>query len=217
VTSQGGFRAAFFICRLTANRFTATRIGDNVLLSLGFGNKTVPYDVYRVEENVMQTRLGNFWHESRAYLKTGWLITAGLIALYLGAIAPLENARSNSMQKATGLSAVATERRSFSLRSPKRLRVSGSVMGGVIGGVPGGVPEQAMMAVNATAPAAGSEDRKLVRTGAMDLVVKNPGESAEKIRQLADPDGRLSPEFPGDWKLQFYECLCNDPRTGSPS
>ena len=66
----------------------------------------------------MQTRLGNFWHESRAYLKTGWLITAGLIALYLGAIAPLENARSNSMQKATGLSAVATERRSFSLRSP---------------------------------------------------------------------------------------------------
>jgi len=137
----------------------------------------------------MQTRLGNFWHKSRAYLKTGWLITAVLIALYLGAIAPLESARSNSMEKATGLSAAATERRSFSLRSPKRLRVSGRVMGGVIGGVPGGIPERAMMTVNATVLASASEDRKLVRTGSMDLVVKNPGEAAEKVRQLADRMG----------------------------
>ena len=96
----------------------------------------------------MQTHLGNFSHKSRAYLKTGWLITAGLIALYLGAIAPLENVRNISLQKATGLSEVATERTSFSLRSPNRLRVSGSMMGGVIGGVPGGVPGRAMMTVN---------------------------------------------------------------------
>ena len=137
----------------------------------------------------MQTRLGNFWHKSRAYLKTGWLITAGLVALYLGAIAPLENARSVSLQRATGLGPVAMEPRWFSLRSPNRLRVSGSVMGGVIGGVPGGVPGRAMMTVNATVPTASSEDRKLVRTGSMDLVVKNPGESAEKIRQLADRMG----------------------------
>ena len=49
-----------------------------------------------------------------------------------------------------------------------------------------------MMTLNATIPAvppAGSEDRKLVRTGAMDLIVKNPGETAEKIRQLADRMG----------------------------
>jgi hypothetical protein len=143
----------------------------------------------------MQIRWGSFWHKSRAHLKTGWLITAGLIALYLGAIAPLENVRSISMQKATGLSAVATERTSFSLRSPNRLRVSGSVVGGVIGGVPGGVPGRAMMAVNATVPTAASEDRKLVRTGAMDLVVKNPGESAEKIRQLADRMGGFLQSF----------------------
>ena len=138
----------------------------------------------------MQIRWGSFWHKSRAHLKTGWLITAGLVALYLGAIAPLENTRSISTQRARGrLSAVATERTSFSLRSPNRLRVSGSVMGGVIGGVPGAVPRQAMMTVNATIPTAASEDRKLVHTGAMDLVVKNPGESAEKIRQLADRMG----------------------------
>ena len=149
----------------------------------------VDHAVYRGEENVMQTHWGGFWHKSRAHLKTGWLITAGLIALYLGAIAPLENARSISLQKATGLSAVATERTSFSLRSPNRLRVSGSMMGGVVGGVPGGVPGRAMITVNATVPTAASEDRKLVRTGSMDLVVKNPSEAAEKIRQLADRMG----------------------------
>ena len=65
-------------------------------------------------------------------------------------------------------------------------------MGGVVGGVPGGVPGRDLMPLNATVAAvssAASEDRKLVRTGAMDLVVKNPGESAEKIRQLADRMG----------------------------
>jgi hypothetical protein len=140
----------------------------------------------------MQIRWGGFWHKSRAHLKTGWLITAGLIALYLGAIAPLETPRRNSMQKATGLSPVPTERRTFSLRSPTLSRSSESMARGVVGGVPGGVPPRDMMTLNATIPAvppAGSEDRKLVRTGAMDLIVKNPGETAEKIRQLADRMG----------------------------
>ena len=140
----------------------------------------------------MQTRWGSFWQNSRAYLRTGWLITAGLVALYLGAIAPLENARSISLHRATGLSAVATERRSFSLRSPNRLRVSGSMMGGVVGGVPGAVSQPAMMTFStslASVPRGASEDRKLIRTGSMDLVVKNPGEAAEKIRQLADRMG----------------------------
>ena len=124
----------------------------------------------------MQTHWGGFWHKSRAHLKTGWLITAGLIALYLGAIAPLENARSISLQKATGLSAVATERTSFSLRSPNRLRVSGSMMGGVVGGVPGGVPGRAMITVNATVPTAASEDRKLVRQKYRDSAMKYAGD-----------------------------------------
>jgi hypothetical protein len=136
----------------------------------------------------MQTRLSNFWHRSRAYLKTGWLITAALIALYLGAIAPFEIARSNSLQKATDLSTVAQESRSFSLRSLNRLRVSGGMLGGVVGGVPGGA-SQPVMTTTSLASVPASEDRKLVRTGGMDLVVKNPGESAEKIRQLADRMG----------------------------
>ena len=140
----------------------------------------------------MQIRWDSFWHKSRAHLKTGWLIAAGLVALYLGAIVPLENTRSISVRKATGLGAVAFERRSFPLRSPTLFRASGNLARGVVGGVPGGVPRRDMMTLNATVPAvpsAGSEDRKLIRTGAMDLVVKNPGEVAEKIRQLADRMG----------------------------
>src|SRR5437762_3550527 len=112
----------------------------------------------------MQIRLGNFWQNSRAHLKTGWLITAGLVALYLGAIQPLENAREIHNQRAAGL-APAMERRSFSFHSPNRLRASGRDVGGVVGGVPGGVPRRAMMALNAPPPpppSAASEDRKLV-------------------------------------------------------
>jgi hypothetical protein len=137
----------------------------------------------------MQTRRGDFWHKSRAYLKTGWLITAGLVALYLGVLGPLENTREIRNQKATGLAAVARERSSFSLRSLNLFRASGSAVRGVVGGVPGGVPRQEMMTLNAPPPSAASEDRKLVRTGGMELVVKNPGEAAEKIRQLAERMG----------------------------
>jgi hypothetical protein len=137
----------------------------------------------------MQIRWGSFWHKSRAHLKTGWLITAGLVALYLGVLEPLENTREIRNQKATGLAAVARERSFISLRSPNLFRASGSMARGVVGGVPGAVPRQAMMTVNATIPTAASEDRKLVRTGAMDLIVKNPGDAAEKIRQLADRMG----------------------------
>ena len=61
------------------------------------------------------------------------------------------------------------------------------MVGGVVGGVPGGVPRRAMITVNATVPtAAASEDRKLVRTGSMDLVVKNPGEAAEALISTAN-------------------------------
>jgi len=71
----------------------------------------------------MQIRWVGFSQKSRARLNTGWLITAGLVALYLGAIEPLENAREINYQKAAGL-APAMERRSFSFRSPNRLRAS---------------------------------------------------------------------------------------------
>src|SRR2546430_17342388 len=66
------------------------------------GNKMVDHAVYRGEENVMQTHWGGFWHKSRAHLKTGWLITAGLSALLPGANAPRGRTRGVSPQKGSG-------------------------------------------------------------------------------------------------------------------
>jgi hypothetical protein len=49
---------------------------------------------------------GMFPTKSRKALKTGWLITAGVLALYLGVIQPRDRARGIASQKATGLAAV---------------------------------------------------------------------------------------------------------------
>ena len=54
----------------------------------------------------MVIRWGVFSAKSRATLKTGWLITAGVVALYLGLIQPRDQARGVASEKATGLAAV---------------------------------------------------------------------------------------------------------------
>jgi len=54
----------------------------------------------------MVVRWGVFFTKSRTALKTGWLITAGVVALYLGVIQPRDQARGIASEKATGLAAV---------------------------------------------------------------------------------------------------------------
>jgi hypothetical protein len=54
----------------------------------------------------MVIRWGVFSATSRTALKTGWLITAGVVALYLGLIQPRDQARGIASEKATGLAAV---------------------------------------------------------------------------------------------------------------
>jgi hypothetical protein len=54
----------------------------------------------------MVIRWGVFAAKSRMALKTGWLITAGVVALYLGVIQPRDQARGIASEKATGLAAV---------------------------------------------------------------------------------------------------------------
>jgi hypothetical protein len=54
----------------------------------------------------MVTRRGVFSAKSRTALKTGWLIAAGVVALYLGIIQPRDQARGIASEKATGLAAV---------------------------------------------------------------------------------------------------------------
>jgi hypothetical protein len=54
----------------------------------------------------MVIRWGVFSAKSRAALKTGWLITAGVVALYLGVIQPRDQVRGIASEKASGLAAV---------------------------------------------------------------------------------------------------------------
>lgn len=151
----------------------------------------------------MQRR--ELWKKSQKWLKTGWLLTAGLIAVYIGAIEPLNRYRGIAGQKATGLGAVAFER--ASLRQAPAYDKYVARAKGVVGGVPGGIARGALGSIarisepsamtaalvgdtNQSPPSTTADtDRKLIRSGAMDLIVKSPAETAAKIRQLAERMG----------------------------
>jgi Domain of unknown function (DUF4349) len=139
-------------------------------------------------------------------LKTGWLITAGLIAVYLGAIQPLQqhHPRGISQESGTGLGAVASSRSNLLRRqqattdlmvSREQPQAAAPAFSGVIGGVPGAVPADAVSALQlsslgfSTPAGDASDDRQLVRTASMELIVRNPSVSLEKVRQLAENTG----------------------------
>jgi hypothetical protein len=133
----------------------------------------------------MQIRWGNSWQRIRKPLKTGWLIAAGLIALYIGAIQPRQRAQVISEERAAGLTP------SAGYSSPAEGLIGGaagdstvadkvSLESASVSGVPAPPPPP---------PGGAPDDRKTIRNGAMDLVVKNPRDSSEAIRQLAERVG----------------------------
>jgi hypothetical protein len=141
----------------------------------------------------MQTSWGNFWQRSRKPLKTGWLIAAGLMAVYIGAIQP--------RQRAQGWAPLSLKRRATPYDQTTE---------GVVGGVPGGVADKEVSLEAASVsgvpapppppPESAPDDRKTIRNGAMDLIVKNPRDSSEAIRQLAERVGGflVSSEISGE-------------------
>jgi hypothetical protein len=141
---------------------------------------------------------GSFWQRSRKWLKTGWLITAGVVAIYVGAIEPQQNAREIRSQRANGLGAVGWEPMSLwrqaRLVPHREVRAVAGVVGGVPGGIAageiGGIKQAAMLAYAPAAPPSdASADRKMVRTSSIDLIVKSPAAAAEKVQQLAEHMG----------------------------
>lgn len=144
----------------------------------------------------MQIPWGSFWQRSRKPLKAGWLITAGLMAVYIGAIEPRESVREIDAERQTGLNA-STEWKPQSLWRDMSLsrRVEG-----VIGGVPGRIAEDRVPLPASVASISGGyepprsmgmvtkvaapDDRKMIRNGAMDLIVQSPRDTSEQIRQL---------------------------------
>ena len=132
-------------------------------------------------------------------LKTAWMITAGIVAFYVGTIRPHEMTTGINNSKATGLAAFVDQAEVLAPHSGPMLQK------GVIGGVPGGfarharIVRTALIAQPADADKAGS-DRKMVRTTTLDMIVQNPSESAEKIRVIAEQSGGflISSEVRGD-------------------
>jgi Domain of unknown function (DUF4349) len=148
----------------------------------------------------MVIRWGVFHTKSRTALKTGWLITAGVVALYL-VIQPRDQARGIASQKASGLAAVSggvgwepiSLWRQTSILP--RLRSEAYLQKGIVGGVPvdRAVVAPASLMTFSGGRAGGeensSEDRRLVRTESLGIIVKTPAETAEKIIKIAQGAG----------------------------
>lgn len=70
------------------------------------------------------------------------------------------------------------------------MTVPKGVGAGIVGGVPGGVQRAEIMPYLASAvpvlppPPEGAEDRKIVQTATMDLIVTSPAQAAEEIRKI---------------------------------
>jgi len=149
----------------------------------------------------MVIRWGMFSATSRTALKTGWLITAGVVALYLGLIQPRDQARGIASEKATGLAAVSGSvgwepislwRQTSIL---PHLRSEAYLQKGIVGGVPvdRAVVAPASLMTFSGGRAGGEENswegRRLVRTESLGIIVKTPAETAEKIIKIAQGAG----------------------------
>jgi uncharacterized protein DUF4349 len=153
-----------------------------------------------MRETNMAIRWGVFWTKTRKGLKTGWLITAGVLALYLGVIQPRERDRGIASERSTGLAAerggVGWEPTSLWRQSSILPRFSGGayLQRGVVNGVPADRPvaRVSLMTLSGgggSEEEGASEDRKLVRTAALGLIVKNLSETAERITRIAQGAG----------------------------
>ena len=156
----------------------------------------------------MVIRWGVFFAKSRTALKTGWLITAGVVALYLGVIQPRDQARGIASQKASGLAAVSGgvgwepislwRQTSILPHFRSEAYLQKSIVGGV--SVDRAVVARASLMTFSGGGGGGedgtSENRKLVRTESLGVIVKTPTETAEKIIQIAQgAEGFLVTEF----------------------
>src|SRR5882757_195268 len=151
-------------------------------------------------EAAMVIRWGVLSDKTGKWLKTGWLIAAGLFALYIGVIQPQERNGGIAKQKGTGLAAVSGgaswepislwQQRSVFPNFAHELSVDRAV----VGGVPGRMVTRASLLAPASGGGGGGqreevENRKLVRTAALDLIVKSPAQSSEQIVKLVQAAG----------------------------
>jgi uncharacterized protein DUF4349 len=137
----------------------------------------------------MVIRWGVLSAKSGKALKIGWLITAGLVALYVGMVEPRNRYRGIAMEKSAGLVAVSEQvgwepislwRQASILRPVSRYEYLPAPRATTfltdVGGGGGGSDKD-------------SADRKLVRTAALTLIVQSPAQTSESVIQLAQQVG----------------------------
>jgi hypothetical protein len=122
-----------------------------------------------------------FFEKSKKWLKAGGLIVAGIVALFAGGVF------SGNGEGGISQSNLAPEFQPLQLwRAPAYGRMATFAGDATSLGEPRAMAVSAGLAAAPPSPAAegeSSSDRKLVRSSAMDVIVKNPAEAAEKIRQ----------------------------------
>lgn len=127
-------------------------------------------------------------------LKIGWLILAGMLALYVGILRPREYAGGGiANSRATGVAEYKAEplalwRQQRFLAKPVERTVrevafdqaEAPMSAALIGGNPAPAPPP---------PQESEAERKIVRTDFIDLLVQKPADAADKIRLLAESMG----------------------------
>src|SRR5260370_17864886 len=81
----------------------------------------------------MEKNCHAFWLQGRKWLKTGWLISAVLVALYAGVIRPSRAFRGIAMEKTTALAAIERNRH-WLVPLPQSVDNAALAAGGVGGG-----------------------------------------------------------------------------------
>ena len=131
------------------------------------------------------------WQKIKKPLKTGWLVAAALMALYFGT-ARLYEGRGVAAEEGSGLTAAQREPTSRWQQSSDERGLDAARKVGIIGGGASYAPLQHAAMTNylpASQPLTVEADRKLVRNSSMEVVAKDPADTAEKIRQIAERVG----------------------------
>jgi hypothetical protein len=118
------------------------------------------------------------WWKDRSWRKKAGLIVAGIAAIYYGAIQPRHDFHGISESRATGLAAIEDGRHEHWFQPILLTVPEEHPVQGVVGGVPGTVTRLV-----------GDNERKIVRTSSIVLIVEKPADAAGKVRQLAEGVG----------------------------
>ena len=126
----------------------------------------------------MKLAWGMLWQKSRNRLRAAWLFTAGVVAIYVGVIAPMDAGRGIATERGNGLAAM-------SMSLPQSIAYDRGVIGGTL---ENSLPAK-MVAMSYVDSLPGSEDRKTIRTASLDAVTKNPRDVGEQVRKLTEQAG----------------------------